>query len=123
MSTSSQAGPLKDALARIETIIDTETAALRELKVVDLKEFNNRKSRGLLDLTRAIRALDGERPDAATTNRLKLLRAKLEANQAALTMHLTAAKEITTIVARTIRDSESDGTYSNSPNARDYSPW
>ena len=114
---------LVDALDRVEQVIDAETVALRGLKVVDLRDFNNRKSRGLLDLTRAIRALDGAELDAVASARLKILRAKLEANQAALSMHLSAAREITQTVARAIRDAESDGTYSNAGPAQGKAPW
>lgn len=122
-SISPPSGALNEVVERIGAIIESETEALRQRRVVDLQDFNNRKSRGLLDLTRAVRALDGGRPDAATAARLKALRAKLAANQAALSMHLAAAREITTLVAQTIRDSESDGTYSNSLSARDKNPW
>lgn len=114
---------LVDALDRVEHVIDAETAALRGLKVVDLRDFNNRKSRGLLDLTRAIRALDGAELDAVASARLKILRAKLEANQAVLSMHLAAAREITQTVARAIRDAESDGTYSNARPSQGKAPW
>ncbi|QIG49911.1 flagellar protein FlgN [Nordella sp. HKS 07] len=122
-SVSPLSGALNEVVERIGAIIEAETEALRERRVVDLQEFNNRKSRGLLDLMRAVRALDGGRPDAGTAVRLEALRTKLAANQAALSVHLAAAREITTLVAQTIRDGESDGTYSNSLSARDKSPW
>lgn len=122
-SVSLPAGALNEAMERIGAVIESETEALRELRVVDLQDFNNRKSRGLLDLMRAVRALEGGRLDEVTASRLKALRAKLDDNQAALAMHLSAAREITTLVAQTIRDSESDGTYSNRLPAADKSPW
>lgn len=122
-TVSPPSGALNEVVERIAAIIDSETEALRERRTVDLQDFNNRKSRGLLDLMRAVRALEGGRPDAAAAARLQSLRAKLAANQAALSVHLAAAREITTLVAQTIRDSESDGTYSNTLSARDKSPW
>lgn len=122
-SVSPSSGALNEVVERLGAIIESETQALRERRVVDLQDFNNRKSRGLLDLMRAVRALDGGRPDAATSARLQALRAKLAANQAALSVHLAAAREITTLVAQTIRDNESDGTYSNIQSARDKNPW
>lgn len=114
---------LNEAMERIGAVVDSETEALRELRVVDLQDFNNRKNRGLLELTRAFRAFEGGRLDEATAERLKTLRGKLEANQEALSMHLAAAREITTLVAQTIRDSESDGTYSNRLSGQGASPW
>ena len=116
-------GLLLEAVDRIERLVDAETAALKRFRALDLREFNDRKSRALLDLTRAVRALNGGRLDAGASARLKVLRGKLAANQAVLATHLKAAKEITTMVADTIRDSESDGTYSNILPARNKAPW
>lgn len=114
---------LLDVVERIEQIVDNETDALRRFKAIDLREFNTRKSQGLLELTRAVRALGGAGLDPRSSARLKLLRAKLETNQTVLATHLRAAKEITSMVAETIRDSESDGTYSNVMPLRGASPW
>ena len=111
-----------DAIDRIEAVAESETAALRQFKAIDLNDFNNRKSQLLLEMTRAIRALGGQTPDAAIAVRLSTLRDKLAANQSVLATHLKAAREITSLVAETIRDSESDGTYTNAL-SRTASPW
>lgn len=117
-----QAG-LIGVVERIEQTVDAETAALRQFKAIDLREFNARKSQGLLELTRSLRSLGGGGLDAQTQARLQHLRAKLDANQMALATHLKAAREITTLVAETIQDSESDGTYSNVTPFRNAGPW
>jgi hypothetical protein len=105
---------LIETVDRLERLIDAETMALRHFKAVDLRDFNNRKSQILLELTRTIKALNGARLDPPVMSRLSAVREKLAANQALLATHLKAAKTITTIVADAIRDNESDGTYSNS---------
>jgi hypothetical protein len=106
-------GPLENAIQRLEEVVDQETEALRAHAVVDLKEFNTRKSQGLLELNRALRSaggLDGER----ATTRLSGLRAKLDVNRSVLKMHLDAVREISAIVTDVMREAESDGTYSPS---------
>lgn len=106
------AGFLDSAIQRLEEIIDQETAALLGHKAVDLKEFNSRKSHGLLELTRALRQIDEPSITSEIRARLKALRGKLEKNQAVLKTHLEAVREISTIISDAIRQSESDGTYS-----------
>lgn len=102
---------LEVSLQRLEEIVDQETHALRTRKVVNLKEFNDRKSQALLELTRSLRQVQGSGPDPALTQRVGNLKVKLAVNQAALKVHLEAVREISTSIADAIRQSESDGTY------------
>jgi hypothetical protein len=106
------AASLVRAIDRLEEVVDQETTALRRRAQVDLKEFNTRKSHGLLELTRAMRLFEPEALTEALRVRLAALRARLEANRAALAMHLEAAREISTIMAEAMQKAESDGTYS-----------
>jgi hypothetical protein len=105
-------GVIGKAAERLEQVIDQETMALQTRTGLDLKDFNDRKSLGLLELTRAMRHIEGAAPDPALHARLARLRAKLEINRAALRTHLEAVREISTIVADAMRNAESDGTYS-----------
>ena len=104
--------PLERAIERLEEVVDQETAALRSRAGIDLADFNNRKSQGLLDLNRALRSHDGLARDKAALARLAGLRAKLDANRAVLKTHLDAVREVANVLADAIRDTESDGTYS-----------
>ena len=104
-------------IERLETVVDQETAALKGHAATDLREFNNRKSQGLLELSRSLRYFQGATPSNAVLARLAGLRTKLDANQAVLKLHLEAVREVSTIMADAIRDAESDGTYS--PSVRD----
>ena len=99
------------AIERVEQIVDQETAALSQHQVKALGDFNHRKSHGLLELTRAIRAL-GNAAAPALQPRLFALQAKLKDNADALQLHLKAVQEVSAVVTRAIRDAESDGTYS-----------
>lgn len=102
---------LEISLQRLEEIVDQETLALRTHKAVSLKEFNDRKSQALLELTRALRQVQGGPPDPALAQRVGTLKVKLAVNQAVLRLHLEAVREISTSIADAIRQSESDGTY------------
>jgi hypothetical protein len=110
--TSAMLGLVESAIERLEEAVAQETAALQSRKTFDLKEFNDRKSRGLLELTRAMRMIEGTPPDAALVNRLVGLRSKLEVNSAVLKLHLDAVREISAAMAEAMRDADSDGTYS-----------
>jgi hypothetical protein len=102
---------LKSAVERLESVIDQETAALKMRRVVDLNDFNDRKSHGFVELSRAMRHFEGASLDQSLVACLTGLRTKLEANRAVLQMHLEAVKEVSTVVADAMRHADSDGTY------------
>ena len=107
-------GLVESAIERLEEAVEQETAALQTRAGIDLKEFNDRKSQGLLELTRAMRHIEGTAPEPALVTRLARLRSKLDRNSVALRMHLDAMREISAVMADAMRDAESDGTYSSS---------
>lgn len=105
---------LIQAINRLEGILAGETEALRAGRTVDLKEASNRKNQSLLELTRISRGLD---PETVTPNlqvRLGTLRGRLDENRRVLSLHMEAAGEISGIIAKTLKDAESDGTYDSS---------
>ncbi len=105
-------GMLDGALARLEEIVDQETAALRGYVAINLKDFNDRKNHALLELTRAMRLLPAGNEGKALSGRVDRLRSKLELNRVVLRMHLEAVREVSTTISDAIRDAELDGTYS-----------
>lgn len=101
------------AIERMEEVIGEETDALRQNRAIDLSDFNRRKSHGLLELTRSIRGLEHNAEAREVIEpRLQPLRVKLAENGAVLRHHLEAVQGVAAILARTISDNESDGTYS-----------
>ena len=102
-----------NAIERLERIIDKETALLMKHQPISFDDFNHNKRHSLLELScelDAIRAL-GHRLDLAPNASLKRLRIKLQINLSILQTHLNAAGAVATIIARTIHEHESDGTY------------
>lgn len=102
---------LISALDRLEETIDLENAAFEARGPLDLAEINRRKSRALLELSRAARGLP-ERLDAATAHRLARLKVKLDRNQYVIALRIAAAREVGAILDRALAEAESDGTYS-----------
>lgn len=100
------------AIERLKSTIDEETSKLEARGVVDFDTFSQRKNRGLLELTRAFRLIADIQADPRVTPQLTRLRASLIRNQAALQIHLDAVREVSSIIAKSIQDVESDGTYS-----------
>lgn len=111
MSTSAAVLMMLGLLDRLEETVAEETLALTQRRLVDFDEINRRKSRSLLELSRAVRALP-DRAESALLHRLKQLRAALQRNADLLQFHLAAAQEVTAILGEALREAESDGTYS-----------
>lgn len=103
---------LEKTIDRLEDILVEETHALRSRRSPDLREFNNRKSQALLELSRVARLLGSGPLDDDLQGRLTELRRKLEDNLGVIRMHLDAVKEIAAVVSGSIQDAQSDGTYS-----------
>lgn len=101
-----------NAIERLKTTIDKETEKLEVRESVDFEAFSQRKNRGLLELTRAMRLTQGVGLDPRVVPHLADLRASLVRNQAALQIHLDAVREVSAIIAKSIQEVESDGTYS-----------
>jgi hypothetical protein len=104
-------GMIEAAVDRLSNVVDEETDALRQGVNADLSAFNSRKSLGFMELSRALRLLDGGNPDPATARLLQELGAKLEANRNILKLHLDAVGEVASIISQSIQEADSDGTY------------
>lgn len=111
---------LEVTIQRLEEIVDQETLALRTRQAVNFKEFNDRKSQALLELTRSLKLLQGSGPNSTLATRMGNLKVKLAVNEAALKVHLEAIREVSTTISEAMRNADSDGTYTRaiSPNKR-----
>ncbi|MBE7201483.1 MAG: flagellar protein FlgN [Parafilimonas terrae] len=110
--TASALAAFMAVVGRIEGVVEAETEALSRNLQVDMVALNHRKRQGLLELSRVMRTLTGFGPNALAQARLGGLAAKLDANRIVLDRQLRAMREVTEIVARSLRDADSDGTYS-----------
>ncbi len=100
------------SLKRLEATVAAETEALVAHRPIDQEAVNRRKSQSLLELTRLTRGLDPDQLDPEMAEQLVSLRDTLERNQSVVALHLRAVEEISGIISESIRNAESDGTYS-----------
>lgn len=105
---------LIQAINRLEGILAGETEALRAGRVVDLSEVSNRKNQSLLELTRISRGVDPKTLTGNLQERLGTLKGRLEENRRVLSLHIEATGEVSGIIARALKEAESDGTYGSS---------
>jgi|GEM_PF-1703985 len=109
--SANRLGALIEVIERLERVVELETDGLRHNRPIDLRELNHRKSHGLLELSRTMRAIDRRSLDRSIEVHLGRLRGKLEKNLAMLQVHLKAVRVISSLMEQTIRDDEWDGTY------------
>jgi hypothetical protein len=113
---------IEAAVNRLADILDEETVALRDHTPIDLKASNDRKSLGLIELNRVLHLMESMRPAPETKQILERLSAKLDANRHFLKLHLDAVREVAAIIAHTIREADSDGTYSSAFRSKGHTP-
>jgi hypothetical protein len=108
-------GPLPFFLVAIERLADAVERETRDLAgpgPIDYRAHSRRKSQGLLELSRLEPKLAGVRSHPKARAALAELLRRLDDNQKLLHARLRAARTIAELVARAIRDGQSDGTYS-----------
>lgn len=105
---------LLSAIEHLEETLDAETMAFETRTPFDMEEINLRKSRCLLELSRASRAMPQVVDDEDLRRRVAGLKEKLERNSYVLAVQLAAAQEVAAILDRAMREAEWDGTYSAS---------
>jgi uncharacterized membrane protein YccC len=98
-------------VSRLSETIAAETAAIAGGGPVPYEDFSRRKNQGLLELNRLAPALKHAPASEALRDALAELHARLEANRRSLGVQLRASIAVAEIIARAIRDGQSDGTY------------
>ena len=114
-ASRSEPTPLRFILAAIERLTDAVEGETRDLGgrgPIDYRAHCQRKSQGLLELSRLQPTLAGLRAHPRLRAALASLLDKLDANQRLLNAKLKAARTVAELVARAISDGQSDGTYS-----------
>jgi len=107
---SAAAMALKAAIARLEAVLDEETASLEQHQRLDLADINQKKSQSLLELTRLARQFPAG-SDAQLRPQLEQVRQKLDRNLAIVGLNLRAVREIAVLVTDLLGEADSDGTY------------
>ena len=103
------------ALVRLRETVAAESRDICAGIRVPYDAYSKRKNQGLLELTRLIPSLKPAAAQGALREALLSLVAELEANRRALGLQLKASAAVADIIARAIRDGQSDGTYDARP--------
>jgi hypothetical protein len=103
------------ALVIIERLADAVERETRDLKgpgPIDYRAHSQRKSQGLLELSRLAATLASARGHPRLRLAVGDLLHKLDVNKRLLFAKLQAARAVAEVVARAISEGQSDGTYS-----------
>jgi hypothetical protein len=103
------------ALVRLRETVAAESRDIGAGIRVPYDAYSKGKNHGLLELTRLIPSLKPAAAQGALREALLSLVAELEANRRALGLQLKASAAVADIIARAIRDGQSDGTYDARP--------
>lgn len=106
-STSS----LSSMISRLKAVIENETEKITGSSDFDFKGSSEKKSRLLFDLNRTCRTLDLTRLDDTVLEDLSRLKTALALNEARIRVHLTAVREVSTIMVNILQNEDADGTY------------
>ena len=112
---SSTNAVLQPALQKLIETIEEENAVLRRHRVFSHAGFTDRKNQALRDLM-AIQRHEASGPAHAICKPLLMrLSAALKVNGALLKHHISAVGEVSDIIINSMREADSDGTYSRGP--------
>jgi hypothetical protein len=96
---------------RLRQTVAAENEDIARGRKVPYEAYSLRKNQGLLELNRFLPTIDQSTASAALREASADLQAKLEVNRRALGVSLKACEAVAEIIARAIRDGQSDGTY------------
>lgn len=100
---------------RLRGAVDAENREIAARGAVDYRAHTQRKNQGLFELTKLKDLIARARHHPAVAAAFAELSVKLDVNHRLLGAQLKAARTVSDIVARAVRDSQSDGTYSAHP--------
>jgi hypothetical protein len=103
---------LAPIIDRLLKTVSEENEKLVNRRPIDYRDYNLRKSQGLLELSRLLPSVGSVKSNPSTTKALGTLVEALKINKYMLDVQLRAARRISEVIAKVIQDGQSDGTYS-----------
>lgn len=103
---------LAAALLRLIETIEEENSILRRQEIVSHTSYTDRKNQALRELMAAQRREPAVGQDSNLHPLLRRLSSILEDNGRLLKLHIAAVGEISDVIVGSLRDADSDGTYS-----------
>lgn len=109
---SHESSSLAPALLRLIEAIEEENSVLRRQEIVSHATYTDRKNQALRELMAAQRRQPAAARGVGLQPLLRKLSETLEDNGRLLKMHIAAVGEISDVIVASLREAESDGTYS-----------
>ncbi|MCB1463455.1 MAG: hypothetical protein KDJ90_13755 [Nitratireductor sp.] len=101
---------IEKVLDGLIVILDQERTALNDMARTQFGDLTRQKLQLLVQLNRAVQT-NGSIPHSVE-EKLRQAKCMLDENAAMLKRRMDAIREVTSLIAKEIRDAESDGTYS-----------
>jgi flagellar biosynthesis/type III secretory pathway chaperone len=105
---------LRDVIGRLVTTIEEENHILEERRELSLDPIIYKKSQLLLELMRAQKSCSPEFIKSNLEKDIRQFKSVMDANQQLLSVHLTAARDVSNTILDVLRQNDSDGTYAGS---------
>jgi hypothetical protein len=109
---------LSQSLLKIIEVVEEENAVLQEHRIVFHSGFTDRKNQALRELMAVQRSERSRDAAVACRSLLKRLSDALRTNSSLLKLHIAAVGEVSDIIIGSLREADSDGTYSRHRNSR-----
>jgi hypothetical protein len=108
------ASQLRDVIARLVAAIEEENHILAERRESPLEPIIHKKSQLLLELMRAQKSCGGDIAKPLLEKDIRGFKMLMGVNQRLLSVHLTAARDVSNTILDALRQNDSDGTYAGS---------
>lgn len=105
---------LREVIVRIVATIEEENYILVERRELSLDSIVHKKSQLLLELMRAQKSCGQDLVKSYLESDLRQFKNLMSVNQRLLSVHLTAARDVSNTILDVLRQNDSDGTYANS---------
>jgi flagellar biosynthesis/type III secretory pathway chaperone len=105
---------LRDVIGRLVATIEEENHILEERRELSLDPIIYKKSQLLLELMRAQKSCSLEFIKSNLEKDIRQFKSVMDANQQLLSVHLTAARDVSNTILDVLRQNDSDGTYAGS---------
>jgi hypothetical protein len=112
LSAHKQSSPLYSTVSKLLDVIEEENSILRDMQVTSHGGFTDRKNQALRELLAAQRSESADALAGTLKPILERLSVALATNATLLKLHIGAVGEMSDIMIGSLRESESDGTYS-----------
>ena len=110
-ASSPNINQLRDVIGRLSATIEEENYILAERRELSLDSLIYKKSQLLLELMRAQKSCGPEFIRFSLEREIRQFRSLMKTNQQLLSVHLTAARDVSNTILDVLRHNESDGTY------------